>query len=185
MAVGSRASASLKQRAEEGLHLRVAERHWRCPSCGNGISFMAKKASSSRSTSSGVVASMRRKPPAASNLRVCERCFLRLRLPLTRDSSASNPPSRLTASETLGLGKCGSASSGFARPSRSGSSRSSTSASTSGRARRIADKMACASNAPAARKAGSAAGKLPLAWRPLMKRAMRNGPVLTTSSASA
>ena len=134
-------------------------------------SFMAKKASSSRRTSSGVCASMRRKPPAASNLRVCERCFLRLRLPLTRDSSASKPPSRLTASERLGLEKCGSASSGFGSPSRSGSSRSSTSTSTSGRARRIAANDGVgARNAPAARKAGSAAGKLPLAWRPLMKR---------------
>jgi len=32
---------------------------------------------------------------------------------------------------------------------------------------------------------GSAAAKLPLAWRPPMKRATRNGPVRVTSSASA
>ena len=50
---------------------------------------------------------------AASNLRTCARCFLRLRLPLVRSSTASNPDRRSTASAILGLGTCGKASSGF------------------------------------------------------------------------
>ena len=36
-----------------------------------------------------------------------------------------------------------------------------------------------------AAKARVIAGKLPLAWRPPMKRATRNGPLRTTSSAIA
>ena len=61
-----------------------------------------------------------------------------------------------------------------------------TSRSISGRARR----MACVTTAMSAAVAEAAndaviAGKLPLAWCPPMKRAMRNGPRRTISSASA
>ena len=99
---------------------------------------MTKKASSSAFVSASVLALMRRKLPTISNLRVCARCFLRLRLPLARPSIASKPPTRSTASEIFGLGRCGSASSGFAAPPISAARRSSESRSISGRARRMA-----------------------------------------------
>ena len=136
---------------------------------------MAKKASSSRRPPPAVARLDARKPPAASNLRVCERCFLRLRLPLARESRASNPPSRQTASERLGLGKCGSASSGLASPSRSGSSRSST--SDVDIRPRAADSVNMASSLGAGREEGRiGGGEIAVGVRPLMKRAMRNGP---------
>ena len=117
--------------------------------------------------------------------------FARLRAVLLALALAARAPEhriesagRSTASERLGLLQMRQRSSGFATPPISAARRSSAIMSMSGRARPIAAMMARMSAALAdAAKDRVIGGKLPLAWRPPMKRATRNGPLRTTSSA--
>ena len=172
-------SASVNSERKKALHLRVAEDVGDAH-LAEAHSFMAKKASSSAFTSSGVCASMRRKPPAASNLRVCERCFLRLRLPLARAEQRVESAGEVDGQRQVGARKMRQREQRIGDAVEIGQPAAPARCmSISGRA--LADRrdqrVDVGSVGRWQRRPASAAAKLPLAWRPPMKRATRNGPL--------